>query len=138
VKIEVINEEDTIVFEALVAGVREHKYENMGREETKPLSVVARDEDDKLIGGVSGRTIYKQFLVEVAWVDKDTRGTGLGRRLMELAEVEAKKRGCVAAQVDTLSYQAPDFYKKLGFEVVGTVTGISESPDRYFLLKKYL
>lgn len=136
-KVEVINDEDTAVFDALVDGVREHKYENMGREETKPLSVIARDEDDKLIGGVSGRMIYKNFLIGVVWVDKEARGTGLGRSLMELAEVEAKKLGCLVAQVDTLSFQAPVFYEKLGFETVGVVPGFPGSPERYFLLKKY-
>lgn len=50
---------------------------------------------------------------------------------------KAKERGCIAAQVDTLSFQAPDFYKKLGFEVAGNVAGISNSPERYFLLKKF-
>ncbi|MPY22746.1 GNAT family N-acetyltransferase [Shewanella psychropiezotolerans] len=136
-KIEVINEEDSAVFDELVAGVREHKYENMGPEETLPLSVVARDEDNELIGGVSGQTIYRNFLIDVVWVDKKTRGTGLGRRLMELAEVEAKKRGCLTAQLDTLSYQAPVFYQKMGFEIVGTVPEFPGSPARYFMLKNY-
>jgi GNAT superfamily N-acetyltransferase len=137
VKVEILDESNKAVFDALVAGVRAHNFENMGCEESKPLSVIARDEDGKLIGGVSGRTIYKHFLIEVVWVDKEARGTGLGRRLMELAEVEATKRGCVAAQLDTLSFQGPVFYGKLGFEVVGKVTGFPESPERYFLLKKY-
>ncbi|AQS39380.1 putative acetyltransferase [Shewanella psychrophila] len=137
VKIEVINEKDRAVFDELVAGVRQHKYENMGPEETLPLSVVARDEDGKVIGGVSGQTIYRNFLIDVMWVDKKTRDTGLGRRLMELAEAEAKKRGCLVAQLDTLSYQAPDFYQKLGFEIVGTVPAFPGSPARHFMIKNY-
>lgn len=136
-KVEVINEEDSAVFDELVAGVRAHKHENMGPEETLPLSVVARDESGKLIGGVSGRTIYKNFLISVVWVDKQTRGTGLGRQLMELAEAEARKQGCLVAQLDTLSYQAPVFYQKLGFEIVGTVPEFPGSPARYFMLKNY-
>ncbi|MEI6858446.1 MAG: GNAT family N-acetyltransferase [Shewanella sp.] len=136
-KIEVINEEDSVVFDALVAGVRQHKYEHMGPEKTQSLSVIARDEDSQIMGGVSGQTLYKNFLISVVWVDKATRGTGLGRRLMELAEVEAKKRGCLVAQLDTLSYQAPIFYQKLGFEIVGTVPAFSGSPERYFMLKRY-
>ncbi|BAJ03289.1 GNAT family N-acetyltransferase [Shewanella violacea] len=136
-KIEVINEQDSVVFDALIAGLREHKYEHMGPEETQALSVVARDEDDKIIAGVSGQTIYRNFLIDVVWVDKGTRGTGLGRRLMELAEAEAKKRGCVITQLDTLSFQAPAFYQKLGFEIVGTVAGFQGSPERYFMLKHY-
>lgn len=136
-KFQVINEDDSAVFDTLIAGLKEHKYEHMGPEDTLPLSVVARDEDNKIIGGVSGRTIYKNFLIDIVWVDKETRGTGLGRKLMELAEVEAKNRGCLVAQLDTLSYQAPDFYQKLGFDIVGTVPGFSGSPERYFLLKNY-
>ena len=136
-KFQVINEDDSAVFDTLIAGLKEHKYEHMGPEDTLPLSVVARDEDNKIIGGVSGRTIYKNFLIGIVWVDKETRGTGLGRKLMEFAEVEAKKRGCLVAQLDTLSFQAPDFYQKLGFDIVGTVPGFSGSPERYFLLKNY-
>lgn len=136
-RVEILDENNKAVFDALVAGVRAHNFENRGREQSKPLSVIARDEDGKLIGGVAGRTIYKHFLIEVVWVDKKVRGTGLGRRLMELAEVEARKRACVAAQVDTLPFQGPVFYGKLGFEVVGKVAGFPESPERYFLLKRY-
>ncbi|WP_415775884.1 GNAT family N-acetyltransferase [Shewanella oncorhynchi] len=87
-----------------------------------------------LIGGVGGRTIYKNFLINVVWVDEQTRGTGLGRKLMALAEAEAKQHGCLVAQVDTLSIQAPVFYEKQGFEIIGTVT---TTPKRYFMVKKY-
>lgn len=136
-KIEVLNEKDELVFDTLVDGVRKYNARFMGDEESKPLSVIARDKDGELIGGVSGRTIYKQFLIEVVWIERETRGTGLGRRLMELAEVEAKKRGCVAAQVDTLSFQGPVFYGKLGFEIVGEISNFSDNHDRYFLIKRY-
>ena len=51
---------------------------------------------------------------------------------MEIAEKEAKERGCIAAQVDTLSMQAPDFYKKLGFEVKGKISGHIEIMIRIF------
>ncbi|ACJ30824.1 GCN5-like N-acetyltransferase [Shewanella piezotolerans WP3] len=136
-KIEVLHSEDRNVFDALVAGLRLHRNENMGDEDTKPLSVVARDDAGNIIGGVTGRSIYKNFLIEVVWVDKAARGTGLGRQLMEQAEEQAKQRGCLVAQLDTLSFQAPQFYQKLGFEVVGTVPEFAGSPARYFMLKKY-
>ncbi|WP_144206905.1 GNAT family N-acetyltransferase [Shewanella donghaensis] len=136
-KFEVINEENKEVLETLVNGVREHRFEHMGSEDTKPLSVVSRDENGHILGGIAGRTIYRNFLIEVLWVDKATRGSGLGRQLMEMAEVEAIKRGCVLAQLDTLDYQAPEFYKKLGFEIAGSVAAFTGSPERIFLTKKY-
>ncbi|MCV2358667.1 GNAT family N-acetyltransferase [Paucibacter sp. TC2R-5] len=136
-KFEVSNESNPAVFDALVDGVRAYNHELLGKELSKPLCAVGRDDAGKLLGGVAGRTIYKQFLIEVVWVDKAARGSGLGRRLMALAETEARQRGCVAAQVDTLALQAPDFYGKLGFEVIGRVTGIPGIPERVFLLKRY-
>ncbi|WP_220759081.1 MULTISPECIES: GNAT family N-acetyltransferase [unclassified Shewanella] len=140
--IDVIHEEAPSVFDALVEGVRQHNFAHMGVETSKPLSVVAHDSSDssgsgKLIGGVAGRTIYDNFLINVLWVDESVRGTGLGRELMQLAEIEAKSRGCTMAQVDTLSFQAPVFYQKLGFEIIGTVPSTAKSPERYFLLKRF-
>nr|WP_283103774.1 GNAT family N-acetyltransferase [Shewanella gelidii] len=117
--------------------MRQFNMNHMGDETSKPLSVIATDDQGSLIGGVCGRTIYNQLLIDIVWVDESARQQGLGRRLMARAEHEAKSRGCVAAQVDTLSFQAPSFYQKLGFEVIGTVTDILNSPDRFFLVKKY-
>jgi len=137
VNFQISSKSDNEVFSSLVAEVRAFNSRFMGEEVSVPLSAICRDDDGVLVGGVSGRTIYKQFLIEVVWVHENYRTMGLGRKLMALAENEAVKRGCLAAQVDTLSFQAPVFYEKLGFEVIGKVEGIPGSPDRYFMLKKY-
>ncbi|WP_299804271.1 GNAT family N-acetyltransferase [uncultured Shewanella sp.] len=139
--IDVIHEEAPSVFDALVEAVRQHNFAHMGPETSKPLAVVAHNGDKntsgELIGGVAGRTIYDNFLINVVWIDETARGTGLGRELMQLAEIEAKSRGCTMAQVDTLSFQAPVFYQKLGFEIIATVPSTAKSPERYFLLKRF-
>lgn len=136
-KIETLNEQDTASFDTLVSGVRQHNHAQLGKEETQPLSVIARDEQNEIIGGVSGVTIYKHFLVNVVWVSEATRAKGLGKKLMLMAESEAKKRGCIAAQVDTLAVQAPEFYQKLGFKIVGQVPGMTPGHTRFFLMKSF-
>jgi ribosomal protein S18 acetylase RimI-like enzyme len=136
VRIEV-TETRTSEADQLVAGVRRYNETRIGPSHAMPLTVLARSDDGMLVGGVSGRTAYGHFLIEVAWGDERFRGQTLGRQLMQAAEQEAGNRGCVAAQVDTLSFQAPGFYQKLGFEVVGTVDNYPEGHSRYFLLKRF-
>lgn len=130
-------EDNPAVLEALVSGVRQYNIEHMGDEKTKPLMVVARDSEGKLTGGVAGVMIYQNFLINTVWVDEAHRGSGLGRQLMMQAENEAKQRDCLVAQLDTLSFQAPIFYQKMGFDIVGTVPGFAKSPGRFFMLKRY-
>ena len=109
----------------------------MGNETSKPLTVVIRDQNDIIIAGLSGRTIYHKFLINVLWVNDKYRGQGLGFQLMEKAEQEAKHQGCKAAQVDTLEFQAPSFYQKCGFEIIGTAPGFKGCPEQHFLFKTY-
>lgn len=123
--------------EDLIAGVRRYNDDQAGPGRSTPLAVLARGDDGALVGGVSGRTVYQHFLIEAVWVVEHFRGQSLGMRLMEFAEQVALTRGCVAAQVDTLSFQAPGFYRKLGFEVVGTIRNFPVGHERYFMLKRY-
>lgn len=132
-----IKEENSELIDALVDGVRQYNFDKMGKEVSQLLTIVAHDSTGKLMGGVSGRTIYKNFLIHVVWVDDSCRGNGLGRQLMNRAEQLAKARGCLQAQVDTLEVQAPDFYRKLGFNLAGQVPGFEGSPARYFMFKRY-
>ena len=136
-KIEVIEDRDDEVTQALIAGVREFNASVMGHADSKPLSVIARGPDGEVIAGVSGRTIYGHCLIEVVWCAEPMRGVGLGARLMNEAEQRARQRGCIGAQVDTVSFQAPDFYKKLGFRVIGTVEDFPAGHDRFFMRKDY-
>lgn len=109
----------------------------LGFADSKPLASLAYASDGTLVGGISGRTVYRHFLIEVVWVAEHLRNQSLGKRLMQLAERTARERGCVAAQVDTLSFQAPVFYRKLGFEVAGKIENFPEGHDRYFLVKRF-
>lgn len=136
-QVEVLDQYDEALVQALVDGVRQFNAKILGYVDSTPLTVVAKSDDGKLMAGVSGRTVYQHFLIEVVWVDESVRTQGLGRKLMEQAEQQAKARGCVAAQVDTLSFQALDFYRKLGFEVIGEIAGFPLGHKRYFMLKQF-
>lgn len=136
-KIEVIEDGDDDVKRELISSVRESNTAVIGHADSKPLTVVARDAKGELIGGVSGRTIYGHYLIEVVWVAESERSEGLGTELMNEAERQARQRGCYGAQVDTASFQAPGFYEKLGFRTIGTVEDFPRGHARHFMQKDY-
>jgi ribosomal protein S18 acetylase RimI-like enzyme len=87
----------------------------------KPLNVVATDPAGTVVGGLIGDTHFGWLEVSIIAVAEHVRGLGIGRRLMELAEQEAVARGCRHVHLDTMDYQAPDFYQKLGYQVASKI-----------------
>jgi GNAT superfamily N-acetyltransferase len=63
------------------------------------------------------------------------RGQGHASKLMQAAEAEARARGCKHALLDTFSFQALGFYKKLGYVEFGRLSGFSGRHDRHYLYK---
>lgn len=94
-------------------------------------------EDGRLIAGICGWVWGRTAQVDMLWVDEDHRKKGLGTTLLRRFEREAKDRGSLQNVLTTASFQAPDFYKGHGYEVVGE---ISEHPQDHteFILRKRL
>jgi hypothetical protein len=54
---------------------------------------------------------------------------------MAAMEDAARRRGCRAAWLDTFSFQAPGFYRGLGYRVFGKLAGYPPGHTRHFLWK---
>ena len=63
------------------------------------------------------------------------RGQGLGTRLMDAAEDFARERGAVNATLETLTFQAPDFYKKRGYVEFGRLEDLPPGHAKLYLRK---
>ncbi|MDQ2903540.1 MAG: GNAT family N-acetyltransferase [Ktedonobacteraceae bacterium] len=87
------------------------------------LAVLLRDSDRHVVGGVLGWTKRGWVEINVVWVRADLRGKGHGTRLMQAAEQEARARGCRQVYLSTMNFEAPEWYKKLGYELIGTLEG---------------
>lgn len=74
------------------------------------------EDDGRLIAGITAWSLGPELHVDTLAVDETYRRKGLGRRLLEHVEQEARKGGCTTASVDTFSFQAPDYYPALGYE----------------------
>jgi GNAT superfamily N-acetyltransferase len=83
----------------------------------RPLACVARSRSGEVLGGALGRTWGACCEIQKVWVAPSHRRHGIGRRLIELFEQEARGRGCNLLYLETFSFQAPGLYQDLGYKV---------------------
>ena len=74
--------------------------------------------------------------MRLLWVHPGHQSKGLGSRLMRWAEERGREMGCASAVVDTMSFQAPEFYAKLGYLQIGTSEGYEGGASRHYFEKK--
>jgi ribosomal protein S18 acetylase RimI-like enzyme len=119
------------VREALTQFNREH----VGDDGHTPLNLVEYNENGQIIGGILGGTYWGWMYIDILWVNEHYRRRGLGSKLLSEAEKEAVRRGCHHVHLDTMSWQAPDFYIKHGYEVIGVLPDIPNGNQKYLLMK---
>jgi GNAT superfamily N-acetyltransferase len=97
---------------------------------------VAFDENGKVIGGILCNyiDIMDNLFVDILWVDEKYRGKGIGSALLSSVEDFARERNCILVHLETLDFQAKDFYLKQGYSVFGTLEG-PPGHERYFMNK---
>ena len=110
--------------------------EKVGGDGHAPLNIVEYDGCGNIIGGILGGTYWGWLYVDILWVHENHRRSGIGSKLLAEAEKEAKSRGCHHVHLDTMSWQAPDFYKKHGYTVVGILHDIPKGNQKYLLMKE--
>lgn len=102
-----------------------------------PLNIYLRDESGTICGGLLGDTYFGWLSINILWIDERFRGQGYGERLMDTAEEEARRRGCVHVNLDTFSFQARPFYEKRGYRVYGVLEDFPAGTghQRFYLTK---
>jgi GNAT superfamily N-acetyltransferase len=109
-----------------------------GYTDRQPLNVIVRETPDgPIIGGILGRTSLGLLFVELVYLPQQLRGTGLGAQMMAMVEAEARRRGCKGGVLFTITFQAPGFYQRLGWEVFGTIPCDPPGTARVFLRKDF-
>jgi GNAT superfamily N-acetyltransferase len=103
-------------------GLHQFNIATSGIDDWQALGAFAVDpRTQKVLGGLTGRTSLGLLFIDVFFLPEDLRGGGLGSRILRMAEDEAKRRGCTAAMLVTISFQAPGFYKRNGWAIFGEI-----------------
>ena len=105
-----------------------------GPPETTPVSLRAR-QDESLTGGLNGFIHWRGLYIRHVWIAPDWRGRGMGRALLERADIEARARGCVGIYLDTFDPGAARFYERCGFARCGEIANFPPGHSRVFLMK---
>ncbi|MDO6406927.1 GNAT family N-acetyltransferase [Pantoea phytobeneficialis] len=107
-----------------------------GISDRKPLAVVIKNPTNgEVLGGMQGRTSLGLLFIDLFYLPSSLRKKGLGTELLQRFENEGRKRGCVAGFLYTINFQAPDFYKKHGWEEFGRIDCLPEGTSRIFMRK---
>ena len=61
------------------------------------------------------------LFIQFFWIEARFRGKGHGTALIEKIEEEARRFGAVRSYLDTMSFQAPGFYRACGYEPFGAL-----------------
>jgi GNAT superfamily N-acetyltransferase len=104
---------------------RLHRYNvaATGHDDGRWLAIFVRDPTGEIMAGLHGWTWGGTGFVRTLWVREDLRRQGMGARLLQTAEREAARRGCREMRLDSHGYQAPGFYRRLGYEQIGELPG---------------
>lgn len=89
-------------------------------------------------GGITGDMVWNILNVHLLAVDASFRGSGLGSALLTELEHRARQRGCKVSELTTMSWQAPDFYQKQGYEIFGEIKDCPNVGQTKYYLKKLL
>ena len=107
----------------------------VGSDNHTPINIVEYDKEGNVIGGIIGGTYWGWMHIDVLWVHEDFRKKGSGSKLLVEAENEAIRRGCHHVHLDTMSWQAPEFYLNHGYKVIGILPDIPDGNKKYMLQK---
>jgi GNAT superfamily N-acetyltransferase len=128
------NSDKSYVRKKLIEYNLKHIPENWkGR--SQEINLILKDEDGQIYAGILTEICWNWLEVHILWVDEKVRKLGYGKKLLSEVEKIAKDKNCDFIKLDTLSFQALDFYKKQGYEIFGSIENAAREHTHYYLKK---
>lgn len=100
------------------------------------LDIAVYAAQGRLVGALISDLYWGWLDIDHLWLHEDYRRQGLGARLLQTAEKEARRRGCRRAMLKTFSFQARGFYEKFGYRVTGQLDDYPPGESFYWMVKE--
>ena len=92
-----------------------------GLGEEQEFAIFARQDDCRIVAGISGIIWGGYCELQAMWVEESLRNRGLAHALIAGAETEARRRGCALVVFHAYDLLARGLYERLGYETVGVI-----------------
>lgn len=96
--------------------------------------IFAKDAN-RVVGGIRAVCFWNTLHIELLWLAAEIRGSGVGSKMLAMAEAFAVERGYANALVETTSWQARPFYEKQGYVLMATIAGRPKGHASHYLHK---
>jgi GNAT superfamily N-acetyltransferase len=87
------------------------------------------------VGGLWARIYYGWLFVDLLYVPEEARGKNIGSKLIAAAEAFARRKGCIGVWLMTYRFQAPAFYRRLGYRAFATLDHHPKGNKLFFFRK---
>lgn len=123
------------IFDFIDIGFDKYALENDIDCNYRSFSFVAK-ENNEIVGVITGHSYYKEVHISDLIVSENYRNKNIGTKLIDEVENHFKNKGLENINLTTYDFQAPEFYKKCGFEVE-FIRKNATNPKltKYFLIK---
>ena len=119
---------------AVLDGLIGYNTEKMGKQKYKRFAISLR-ERGKIVGGIVGEVWGTVLFIQFFWIEQKYRGKDFGTKLIKAIEDEARRFGATRSYLDTMSFQAPGFYRACGYEEFGSIDGYPKGVTRHWFTK---
>lgn len=119
---------------AVLDGLIRYNNEKMGKQKYKRLAISLRD-GNAIVGGIVGEIWTTVLFIQFFWLEQRFRGRDYGTKLIKTIEDEARRFGATRSYVDTMSFQAPGFYRSCGYRQFGSIKGYPGGVTRHWFTR---
>ena len=110
--------------EVIKTGLTEINRDLIGQSDRRAIALIVRNEEGLAVGGLSASTARGWLYIDHLFVPESLRGQGMAARLLDMAESEARARGCHGAWLDTVNVDAFRLYQRLGYSRFGKLENL--------------